>query len=269
MLFVSLILIILIAILVYNIHRSSHQQLRTELAIHSSIHSSIHPRGCCTHHVVLPAYPPSQPPRTPPTDGQRHDRLLDDLGVLTHHPNPHFRDAVQQQYRVEMSDVFSLNPLLPPSDNVDLLNLLTSAACVALTYGWTCHVVPCMGPYWFHVGDNIFQLPIPYHHSLLISTPPQPLPRRHCLSQHSRGSAATPTSVPSSCLSPTPASCLSPAPATSCTTATVSYTHTAAFTAAPLIRTTTVLITRNIAVSCTNAVPYTGTILLNECSASP
>jgi hypothetical protein len=31
---------------------------------------------------------------------------------LTHHSNPNFRDAVQQQYRVEISDVFSLKPLL-------------------------------------------------------------------------------------------------------------------------------------------------------------
>jgi hypothetical protein len=112
-------------------------------------------------HVVLPTYPPSQPSHTPPTDGQRHDRLLDDLDSTT----PHFRDVIQHQYRVEMSDVLSFNPSRPPSDNVDLLNRLTTAGRFAITRGWTCHVDPCVGPYWFHAGDNVFQIPIPYHPS--------------------------------------------------------------------------------------------------------
>ena len=120
---------------------------------------------------------------------------------LTHHTTPHFRDVIQHQYRVEMSDVLSFNPSLPPFDNVDLLNLLTTAARFAITRGWTCHVDPCVGPYWFHAGDNVFQLPIPYHPSPLTSTPPQPIPRRHRLSQHSRGSA-TPTYAPLPCYPP-------------------------------------------------------------------
>ena len=120
---------------------------------------------------------------------------------LTHHTTPHFRDVIQHQYRVEMSDVLSFNPSLPPFDNVDLLNLLTTAGRFAITRGWTCHVDPCVGPYWFHAGDNVFQLPIPYHLSPLTSTPPQPIPRRHRLSQHSRGSA-TPTYAPLPCSPP-------------------------------------------------------------------
>jgi hypothetical protein len=90
------------------------------------------------------------------------------------------------------------NPFLSPSDNVDLLNLLTTTARFAITRGRTCHVDPCVGPYWFHAGDDVFQLPIPYHPSPLTSTPPQPSPRRHRLTQHSRGSA-TPTYAPLSC----------------------------------------------------------------------
>ena len=135
---------------------------------------------------------------------------------LTHHTTPHFRDVIQHQYCVEMSDVFSFHPSLPPPDNVDVLNLLTTAARFAITRGWTCHVDPCMGPYWFHAGDNVFQLPIPYHPSPLTSTPPQPLPRRHRLSQipqptltwkrpsqrSRRRAQQQPPTAPSSCPSP-------------------------------------------------------------------
>jgi hypothetical protein len=39
---------------------------------------------------------------------------------LAHHPIPHFHDAVQQQYRVEMSDVFSLFMALTSQEPKDV-----------------------------------------------------------------------------------------------------------------------------------------------------